>query len=240
MRVLLIEDDVQLSAGISDLLEDHGIEVDQAHSGEEGLDLSRVYTYQIVILDLGLPDMQGDAVLSSLRENGNGTPVLVLSGESDVDVRSQFLTIGADDFLVKPFNATELVARIHALVRRCMGRATNIVTCGALTLDLRTMDVHLNGQRIYLTCKEYQILELFCIQRGHVVTKTKLLDHLYGGIDEPEVKIIDVFICTLRKKLEAYGVKTPVIETVWRRGYRLDTENSLGARKATRTTHLSA
>lgn len=161
-----------------------------------------------MILDLGLPDMSGDKVLDNLRAKNEHLPVLILSGEADVEARLSCLRAGADDYLTKPFNMDELVARLHALVRRANGHANNRLQFGDITLDLTVRDVRVGNTRVELTSKEYQMLELLCLRKGSVVSKESFLDHLYGGMDEPEMKIIDVFICKLRKKS-----KTPRLRT---------------------------
>jgi two-component system, cell cycle response regulator CtrA len=222
MRILLIEDDMLLAQSLTDRLEDEGFHVDEADRGEDGLELADLYEYQVMILDLGLPDMRGDEVLMNLRSKNADLPVLILSGESDVEARLACLNAGADDYLTKPFNMAELVARLQALVRRANGHAHNVLQFGDVSLDLTAGDVRVGETRVDLTAKEYQMLELMCLRRGGVVSKESFLDHLYGGMDEPEMKIIDVFICKMRKKIEAAGAKHPLIETVWGRGYRVD------------------
>lgn len=222
MRILLIEDDMLLAQSLTDRLEDEGFHVDEADRGEDGLELADLYEYQVMILDLGLPDMRGDEVLMNLRSKNADLPVLILSGESDVEARLACLNAGADDYLTKPFNMAELVARLQALVRRANGHAHNVLQFGDVSLNLTADDVRVGEKRVDLTAKEYQMLELMCLRRGGVVSKESFLDHLYGGMDEPEMKIIDVFICKMRKKIEAAGAKHPLIETVWGRGYRVD------------------
>jgi len=222
MRILLIEDDSLLAQSLVDRLEGDGFRVDEADRGEDGLELADLYEYQVMILDLGLPDMRGDEVLMNLRGKDERLPVLVLSSEADVEARLACLHAGADDYLTKPFNMAELVARLQALVRRANGHAHNMLQFGEVTLDLTARDVRVGDNRVDLTAKEYQMFELMCLRKGGVVSKESFLDHLYGGMDEPEMKIIDVFICKLRKKIEAAGAKRPLIETVWGRGYRVD------------------
>ena len=224
MRVLLIEDDVILAQTICEALEQEGFHVDEADRGEDGLELAELYEYQVMVLDLGLPDMRGDEVLENLRQRDAKLPVLMLSGETEVEKRLACLELGADDYLVKPFNLKELVARLHALARRANGHTHNRLNFGDVTLDLTARDVRVGGTRVDLTAKEYQMLELLCLRKGNVVSKESFLDHLYGGMDEPEMKIIDVFICKLRKKIEAAGAKEELIQTVWARGYRVDSE----------------
>ncbi len=222
MRILLVEDDILLAQSLVERLEDEGFHVDEADRGEDGLELADLYEYQVMILDLGLPDMRGDEVLMNLRSKNEHLPVLVLSGEADVEARLACLNAGADDYLTKPFNMAELVARLQALVRRANGHAHNVLQFGEVSLDLTSRDVRVGETRVDLTAKEYQMFELMCLRKGGIVSKESFLDHLYGGMDEPEMKIIDVFICKLRKKIEAAGARQPLIETVWGRGYRVD------------------
>ena len=208
MRIMLVEDDMLLAQSLTARLEDHGFHVDEADRGEDALELTDIYEYQVMILDLGLPDMSGDEVLDNQRAQNEHLPVLILSGEADVEARLSCLRAGADDYLTKPFNMDELVARLHALVRRANGHANNRLQFGDITLDLTARDVRVGNTRVELTSKEYQMLELLCLRKGSVVSKESFLDHLYGGMDEPEMKIIDVFICKLRKKS-----KTPRLRT---------------------------
>ena len=222
MRIMLVEDDMLLAQSLTDRLEDQGFHVDEANRGEDALELTDIYEYQVMILDLGLSDMSGDEVLDNLRAKNEHLPVLILSGEADVEARLSCLRAGADDYLTKPFNMDELVARLHALVRRANGPANNRLQFDDITLDLTARDVRVGNRRVELTSKEYQMLELLCLRKGSVVSKESFLDHLYGGMDEPEMKIIDVFICKLRKKIENAGASHPFIETVWGRGYRVD------------------
>jgi two-component system cell cycle response regulator CtrA len=224
MRVLLIEDDVWIAQSITEALEAEGFHVDETDRGEDGLELSDLYEYQVMILDLGLPDMRGDEVLQNLRQKNTSMPVLILSGDAEVESRLSCLHKGADDYLLKPFNMQELTARLQALVRRANGHSQNILQFGDLTLNLSARDVRVGDTRVDLTAKEYQMFELLCLRKGNVVSKESFLDHLYGGMDEPEMKIIDVFICKLRKKIEKAGAASPLIQTVWGRGYRVNTD----------------
>jgi two-component system cell cycle response regulator CtrA len=222
MRILLVEDNADLSRDVCRLLEANSFHVDEADRGEDALHLTLAYHYEAIILDLCLPDMRGDEMLKNLRMKNDQTPVLILSGEDAVESRISCLTRGADDYLIKPFNADELVARMHALVRRANGHAKNRIEFGDLVLDLQAKLFTIDNRPLDLTCKEYEMLELLCLRQGSVVSKENFLDHLYGGMDEPETKIIDVFICKLRKKIEQSGAAQSVIKTVWGRGYRID------------------
>ncbi len=221
MRVLLIEDESQVAQSIELMLKSEGFNVYTTDLGEEGIDLGKIYDYDIILLDLGLPDMNGYDVLKALRVAKVKTPILILSGRGGIDDKVRGLGFGADDYLTKPFHKDELIARIQAIVRRSKGHAQSVISTGDLTVNLDTKTVEVVGQRVHLTGKEYQMLELLSLRKGTTLTKEMFLNHLYGGIDEPELKIIDVFICKLRKKLAAATGGENYIETVWGRGYVL-------------------
>lgn len=221
MRVLLVEDDYAVSQSIETMLKKEGMVVDSSEYGEEGLDIAKFYDYDIIILDLMLPDMNGYEVLKSLRNAKINTPVLILSGLSEPDKKVKGLGYGADDYLTKPFDRAELLARIQAVVRRSKGHANSVIKTGDVEIDLDTQTVTVNGKVLHLTGKEYGIMELLSLRKGATLNKDQFLNHLYGGIDEPELKIIDVFICKLRKKLEKASGGKNYIETVWGRGYVL-------------------
>ena len=203
------------------MLTNEGFNVYCTDLGEEGLDLGKLYDYDIIILDLNLPDMHGYEVLKKLRLAKVDTPILILSGMSEPDSKVKGLGFGADDYLTKPFNKDELVARIHAIVRRSKGHAQSVIRTGSLTVNLDTKSVEVDNNRLHLTGKEYAMLELLSLRKGTTLTKEMFLNHLYGGMDEPELKIIDVFICKLRKKLASATGGDHYIETVWGRGYVL-------------------
>ncbi len=218
MRVLLVEDDLTTSRGIVAMLKTSAMVVDAVDSGEEALELARLYDYDIVILDLMLPDMEGYEVVRRLRAARVETPVLILSGLTRPQAKVKGFGMGADDFITKPFDNQELLARIHAVVRRAKGFSQPTLSVGPLLLNLGSREVSVEGRPVHLTGKEYGILELLTLRKGVVLTKEAFLNHLYGGMDEPEVKIIDVFICKLRKKLATAGADN-LIGTVWGRGY---------------------
>jgi two-component system cell cycle response regulator CtrA len=221
MRVLLVEDELVIARAVSLMLKSEcSAVVDVVDTGEEAFEMARHYDYDAVVLDLMLPDMEGFEVLRRLRTAGHDTPVLVLSGLSRPQVKVRALSAGADDFMTKPFDKSELVARIQAIVRRSKGYSQPGLQVGPLHLNLDSREVSVDGQPVHLTGKEYSILELLTLRRGMVLTKDQFLNHLYGGMDEPEMKIIDVFICKLRKKLAIAGAGN-LIGTVWGRGYVL-------------------
>jgi two-component system cell cycle response regulator CtrA len=218
---LLIEDDTAMAKSIDLMLQGDGFNVYATDLGEEGLDLGKIYDYDIIILDLNLPDMHGYDVLKKLRLAKVQTPILILSGMSEPDDRVRGLGLGADDYLPKPFDRRELIARIHAIVRRSQGHSQSIIKTGKLTINIDTRAVEVEGQRLHLTGKEYAMLELLSLRKGSTLSKEMFLNHLYGGMDEPEVKIIDVFICKLRKKLATATGGENCVETIWGSGYVL-------------------
>jgi two-component system cell cycle response regulator CtrA len=221
MRVLLVEDDPTTSKSIELMLSHANLNVYSTDMGEEGIDLAKLYDYDLILLDLNLPDMNGHEVLRQLRLARIDTPILILSGEDDTENKLKGFGFGADDYLTKPFHREELVARIHAIIRRSKGHAQSIIKTGSICVNLDAKTVEVEGTAVHLTGKEYQMLELLSLRKGTTLTKEMFLNHLYGGMDEPELKIIDVFICKLRKKLsEATGGEN-FIETVWGRGYVL-------------------
>ena len=221
MRILLVEDDPTTSKSIELMLQNANLNVYATDLGEEGIDLAKLYDYDLILLDLNLPDMNGHEVLRQLRIAKVETPILILSGQDDTENKLKGFGFGADDYMTKPFHRQELVARIHAIVRRSKGHAQSVIQTGDLVVNLDTKTVEVNAARVHLTGKEYQMLELLSLRKGTTLTKEMFLNHLYGGMDEPELKIIDVFICKLRKKLANASQGKNYIETVWGRGYVL-------------------
>ena len=231
MRVLLVEDDVTTARGIVLMLKASNAVVDQAETGEEALELARHYDYDIVVLDLMLPDMEGYEVVRRIRASRLDVPVLILSGLTRPQAKVKGFGMGAYDYITKPFDKAELIARMQAIVRRSKGFSQPTLRIGSLQLNLDSREVLVAGHQVHLTGKEYAILELLVLRKGMVLTKEAFLNHLYGGMDEPEMKIIDVFICKLRKKLAQAGADA-LIGTVWGRGYMLREPSSDGARSA--------
>jgi two-component system cell cycle response regulator CtrA len=221
MRVLLIEDDTTVAQSVQLMLKSEGFVVDATDMGEDGLEIGKLYDYDIILLDLMLPDIEGYEVLRRLRAARVNTPILILSGLGELDNKIKGLGFGADDYLTKPFDKRELIARIQAIVRRSRGHSDSVIVTGKLKVNLDTRTVEVDNQPLHLTGKEYGILELLSLRKGTTLTKEMFLNHLYGGMDEPELKIIDVFVCKLRKKLSAATGGDNYIETVWGRGYVL-------------------
>ena len=221
MRVLLIEDDSTTAQSIELMLKSEGFNVYATDLGEEGIDLGKIYDYDIILLDLNLPDMSGFEVLRTLRVSRVRTPTLILSGLAGIEDKVKGLGFGADDYMTKPFHKDELVARIHSIVRRSKGHAQSVIQIGDLLVNLDTKMAEINDARLHLTGKEYQMLELLSLRKGTTLSKEMFLNHLYGGRDEPETKIIDVYICKLRKKLASASGRKNYTETVWGRGYVL-------------------
>ena len=221
MRILLVEDDPTTSRSIELMLTHANLNVYCTDLGEDGVDLAKLYDYDLILLDLNLPDMSGHEVLRQLRMARIETPILILSGADDTENKIKGFGFGADDYMTKPFHREELVACIHAIIRRSKGHSQSVIRTGQVNVNLDAKTVDVMGASVHLTGKEYQMLELLSLRKGTTLTKEMFLNHLYGGMDEPELKIIDVFICKLRKKLaEATGGQN-YIETVWGRGYVL-------------------
>ena len=221
MRLLLIEDDPTVTKSIELMLRSEDIDVQTTEMGQDGLDLGSVFLYDLILLDLNLPDMSGFDVLRSLRLGKIKTPVLILSGLNGIEQKVKGLGLGADDYLTKPFQSDELIARIRAILRRSGDQVESVIRCGDLTLKLDQKRAQMGRRDLGLTTKEYQMLELLAMRQGTPITKDMFLGHLYGGMDEPDQKIIDVFICKLRKKLMQASGGKDYIETIWGRGYVL-------------------
>ncbi|GAN60861.1 response regulator transcription factor [Acetobacter cibinongensis] len=221
MRILFAEDNQALAAKVVPFLNRAGLVTDIATSGQDALDMLRSYSYGLAIIELIMPDMDGYDIISTLRTMKIQTPVIVLSAIDKSHSKIKAFSNGADDYLTKPFDVDELVARIQAILRRSGGFSSPVTQVGNLTMDLNTHTVTVNAQPVHLTGKEFSILELLILRKDIALTKEMFLNHLYGGRDEPDVKIIDVFICKLRKKLQEAGAGN-LISTIWGRGYILN------------------
>jgi two-component system, cell cycle response regulator CtrA len=208
MRVILVEDDLSAARAMALMLKSNGAVVDHANTGEEALELVRHYDYDIMVLDLMLPDMEGYEVLLRMRAGLIDTPVMILSGLSRPQAKVKAVALGADEFMTKPLDPAELLARMQAVIRRSKGYSQPTLRVGQLTLNLDSREVLMNNRAVHLTGKEYAIFELLVWRKGMVLSKETFLNHLYGGMDEPEAKIMDVFICKLRKNLPRRVVET--------------------------------
>ncbi|MBX3514303.1 MAG: response regulator transcription factor [Xanthobacteraceae bacterium] len=216
MRLLVVEDDPDLNRQLVTALSDAGYAVDTASDGEEGHFLGDSEPYDAVVLDLGLPKLDGISVLERWRENGKMMPVLILTARDRWSDKVQGFDAGADDYVAKPFHMEEVLARIRALLRRSAGHATNELTCGPVTLDTRSSRVSVNGNPVRLTSHEYRLLAYLMHHNGRVVSRTELVEHLYDQDFDRDSNTIEVFVGRLRKKL---GID--VIQTVRGLGYML-------------------
>jgi len=221
MHILLVEDNDATAKSMKLILASEGHNASLTASGEEAVELAELYDYDAILMDLDLEDITGVEALRMLRAKKMQVPVIIVSGSTDVDTKVQALAAGADDYMTKPFHKAELVARINAVVRRSRGQSESIIRTGAIALNLNTRSAEVNGLPIHLTPSEYKMLELLSLRKNSVLTKEACLNHLYNGLSEPEIKIIDVFICKLRKKIAAVADGDSQIETVWGGGYML-------------------
>ncbi len=226
MKVLIVEDDPTTARSVELVLASKGIICDTVSLGSEGAKIGKVHSYELVILDLMLPDVDGYEVLLRLRAANIKVPVMILSGIDAPEKKVRAFGLGADDYVTKPFNNGELLARVEAIVRRFKGYSESIIRINDLEINLDSNIVTVEGNHIDLTNKEYSILKILAMKKGQVLSKKDLLDELYSGIDEPDIKIIDVFVCKLRKKLvDASSNKKDLIETIWGIGYSLKGRN---------------
>jgi two-component system cell cycle response regulator CtrA len=232
MRAIVVEDEAMTAKAITLALSKEGYVCDWVSVGAEALEVARICSYDIMILDLKLSGgIDGYELLARLRAAKVRIPILILSGLAGTEQKVRGLGFGADDYLTKPYNRSELIARLQAIIRRSKGHPESVIRIGSsLCINLDSRTVECSGKPVHLTSKEYAILELLALRAGTILNKTMFLNHLYGGMDEPELKIIDVFVCKLRKKLAKATGGDGFIETVWGRGYVLnkrDTGNNL-------------
>jgi two-component system cell cycle response regulator CtrA len=229
MRALITSNDFRTATSIQLMLAREQMACDTIDLGDDGLQMATLYDHDIILINLMLPDMKGYRMLQRLRAAGVCAPILILSGPVEPDQRVKFLRSGADDFLTKPVDGSELVARIQAIVRRSNGHSGSTIRTGKLVLNLDSRTVSVGDAPVRLTNKEYAILELLSLRRGTTVTRETLLDQLYGGLDAPQLKTFDVFICKLRKKLARATGGSHYIEAVWGQGYVLRDQSSRSA-----------
>jgi two-component system response regulator PhoP len=220
MRLLLVEDDPNLSRSLSTQLEQAGYSVEKSTDGREGLYYAREYPVDLAIVDLGLPSMSGVELIKQLRADGKEYPILVLTARDRWQDKVEVLKLGADDYVVKPFNVEELLARVDALLRRASGWAQSELVCGPIVLDTRTQEVKVNGAKLELTSFEYKLLEYLMLHAGEVLSKTQITEALYSEDFERDSNVIEVFVGRLRRKLDPDNSYKP-IETLRGRGYRL-------------------
>jgi two-component system cell cycle response regulator CtrA len=221
MRILTVEDDEFVTRVIDKTCQDEGFICQASPNGTDGLEMIKYYDFDVIILDLMLPDIDGFEIIERTRAIKNSTPIIILSGLSNPDDKVKGFSLGADDYLTKPFSKVELVARILAIVRRSNGLSSSEINVGPMTIDIKQRSVAIFGKEVFLTKKEYAILELLALKKGCILSKESFLNHIYGGMDEPEIKIVDVFVCKLRRKLAEYSGGMNFIDTVWGRGYIL-------------------
>lgn len=227
MRILIIDRDRSFTQGLSFFFKNKGFQIDSAYFGEDGIELAKVYDYDSIITELVLPDVSGLDVLKRLRANNITTPILFLSSVAQVSKKLECFAAGADDYVVKPGDRNELFARILALIRRSRGYSQSAIRVGEMEVNLETKIVTVSGKTLHLTGKEYALIELLCLRRGMTVTKEQFLNHLYGGMDEPEMKIIDVFLCRIRNKIAKLSGGNQYIQTAWGRGYILQEDKTI-------------
>ncbi len=227
MRVLVVEDEVALRHQLVERLQAAGYAVDAAADGEEGLYLASEYPIDIAIVDLGLPRLSGIEVIRRLRSEGRDVPILILTARGRWQDKVEGLETGADDYLVKPFEMAELLARIKALLRRAAGVARPVVTCGPVRLDMSAQTVSVEGRPVELTAFEYRVLEYLMLHSGQVVSKTELTEHIYDQDFDRDSNVIEVFVGRLRRKLDPDNRIRP-IETLRGRGYRFTLERDAG------------
>lgn len=222
MKVLIIDPKASMGSSLKVLLTNEGYTADVITASDEAVSYCKLYDYDIIIKDFkSNKEMDSYQFLHQLRSSGINTPLIMISDQKDEKNLIELLNLGADDFVLKPFNVKELIARCRAIVRRAQGHSASAIQIGRLKIDLRRNLAEAEGQILNLTNKEYSILELLAIRKGVMITKEMFLNHLYSGMDEPEMKIVDVFICRLRRKIADATNGDNFIQTIWGRGYIL-------------------
>ncbi len=227
INLLLIEDDVSTTKAISLALNSSGMECDIAYNGRDGMHMARSSKYHIILLDMMLPDTDGNEIIQTLRIQGIKTPIIVLSALSHPDQKIKALQLGADDYMTKPFNKTELIARLHAIIKRSQQDTKSVVTVGKLNIDFNRHIVKINGKQVKLTDKEYALVELLILRRNRFTTRDNIMVHLYGDPNGAPLRVINVFVCRVRKKFEKASGGYNFIQTIWGSGYRLVEDGEL-------------
>jgi two-component system response regulator PhoP len=220
MRVLVVEDDLRLRSRIADALRGQGFAVDETGEGREALFMGTEYPLDVVVLDLGLPGMPGNEILKDWRARGLEFPVLILTARGSWQEKVAGLEAGADDYLVKPFQMEEVIARLRALVRRAAGWTSSVLALGTIELDMASQSVSVGGESAGLTAFEYRLLEYLMLHAGSVVSKSELAEHLYAEEADRDSNVLEVLITRLRRKLDPQRRHNP-IETLRGRGYRM-------------------
>ncbi len=220
MRILVVSSDPTTVRTLGQVFSIAKIQMETVSSGDEAMELLSSYSFSLALIDMRQGETRGFDTIRNIRMRKDSTPIMVLAADQDAAVRVRCLNLGADDCMAKPVDQQEILARMQALVRRSGGFPSSQIIVDNMTIDLSTRDVWVNDQPVRLTEKEFQVLEALTLKKGHVLTKDHFLNYLYGGMDEPDAKIIDVFICKLRKKLISAGAEN-LISTVWGRGYVL-------------------
>jgi len=220
MRVLIAENNNSRKDTMIAYLSNMGFNTYACYDADEAIELAKIYDYDIMVLSMHMPG--GKNVIRELRANRINTPIMVIMEDTAPEKTADILSYGADDVMQIPLAPVELSARLTAIIRRSKGHAQSIINTGKITVNLDAKTVEVSGKPVHLTGKEYQMLELFSLRKGMTLAKEVFLDHLYGGMDEPKLKIIDVFVCRLRKKLSEATQDGSYIKTVWGRGYRMD------------------
>lgn len=218
MRALLVRSRAAQPSALATFLDTEGVSVERVDTGADALDLLRHYPFDVVLLDLLLSDMDGTLLLSRIRAAGHDLPAIALSGSENAQLRIKALSLGADDIVDQKADPAELLARMRAVIRRSRGFSQSVLRAGDLSLDLERQSVTVGDTHVPLTNKEFSLLQLLTLRKNTVMTKEAILTNLYGGMDEPEAKIIDVFVCKVRAKLAKAGLPD-IIKTVWGRGY---------------------
>jgi len=224
MRILVIEDDATLGRALQEFLTGLGYVVDWVSDGQRGQNALENYKYDLAVLDLNLPTTDGLTLLGQLREQGNQTPVLILTARDGLHDRVQGLDAGADDYLTKPFELIELAARVRAVIRRRVGLTQSVIEFGGLSFDLSNRELRVAGARLSLSVRELSVLEMLLNQPGKVVTKQQIVDALSATDADFSENAVEVYIYRLRKRLEGKGV---VIHTIRGFGYSLDVESAV-------------